>query len=112
WDKLRAPFPPETGKNLVDAWGKNKFQVYDNLVQINQNDSSFTFKLDNEEKLEFDYVINATGNDLNVTHDIAQVPLISQLANKRIIQDEPFIGIVVTVHHHSVVCHHYDVFDT
>src|SRR5699024_12010967 len=80
------PFPPETGKNLVDAWGKNKFQVYDNLVQIDQNDSSFTFKLDNEEKLEFDYVINATGNDLNVTHDMAQVPLISQLANERIIQ--------------------------
>src|SRR5699024_1565984 len=33
WYKLRAPFQPETGKNLVDAWGKNKVQVYDNLVQ-------------------------------------------------------------------------------
>ena len=112
WDKLRAPFPPETGKNLVDAWGKNKFQVYDNLVQINQNDSSFTFKLDNEEKLEFDYVINATGNDLNVTHDMTQVPLISQLANERIIQAEPFGGLQVTVPNLSVVSQKYGVIDT
>src|SRR5699024_2143331 len=104
-DKLRAPFPPETGKNLVDAWGKNKFQVYDNLVQIDQNDASFTFKLGNEQKLDFDYVIKATGNDLNVTHDIAQVPLISKLANERIIQAELFDGFDVTIPIHSVVSH-------
>src|SRR5699024_11357544 len=49
WDKLRAPFPPETGKNIVDAWGKNKFQVYDNLVLIYQNYLYFTFNINKKE---------------------------------------------------------------
>lgn len=112
WDKLRAPFPPETGENLVYAWNKNKFQVYDNLVQVNKNNSSFTFKLDNEETIEVDYVINATGNDLNVSHNMEQVPLISQLANERIIQAEPFGGLQVTVPELSVVSQKYGVIDT
>ncbi|HLQ83665.1 MAG TPA: FAD/NAD(P)-binding protein [Pseudogracilibacillus sp.] len=112
WDKLRAPFPPETGEDLFKAWDENVFQVYDNLVQVTKNESSFTFELDNDETIKVDYVINATGNDINVTYDMEEVPLISQLVNERIIQAETFGGIQVTVPTLSVVSQKYGVLNT
>ena len=112
WDKLRAPFPPETGEDLIKAWDENVFQVYDNLVQVTKNESSFTFELDNDERINFDYVINATGNDINLSYDMEEVPLISQLINERIIQAETFGGIQVTVPTLSVVSQKYGVLNT
>lgn len=110
-DKLQGAFPSETGKDFVKAWG-SKFQVYDNLVAIEKNDESFTFKLKNDETIEIDYVINATGNNRNVSHDIKQTPLISQLVNERILQPEIFGGVQVTMPELSVVSQKYGVLHT
>lgn len=76
-DKLQGAFPKETAKDLVNAWENNKFQVYDNLIDIEKNAESFTFKLENAEPIQIDYVINATGNNRIVSHNMKDAPLIS-----------------------------------
>src|SRR5699024_4420441 len=90
WDKLRAPFPHETGEDLVYAWEKNVFSVYDNLDDIEENGASFTCHLKDGTSINVDYFINATGNDIHVSFDKKQMPLLSQMLNERIIQPEEF----------------------
>lgn len=69
------------------------FQVDDNLVKIEKVTTSFTFNLDDGETLIVNYVINATGNDINVTHDMEQVLLLSQSVNECFTQAETLYGI-------------------
>lgn len=103
WDKLRAPFPPETGENVLYAWKTNQIQVYDHLEDIKKNEQSFRCIMKKAENIEVDYVVNATGNDLFVSHETKERALLQQLLNERILQAEAFGGVQVTVPHLSVI---------
>lgn len=111
-DKLQAAFPKETAKHFISAWNNNEFKVYNNLIDIKKNDQSFTFKLKNAEPIHIDYVINATGNNRVVSHDMKHPPLIRQLVNERILQPEVFGGVQVTMPELSAVSQKYGVLHT
>lgn len=112
WDKLRSPFPPATGKKLVSAWEENKINVFDNLSDITQSQQSFKFTLKNKTSHHTDYLINAAGNEMNVSFEMDRMPLLQQLLSERLLQPETFGGVQVSLPDLSAVSQKYGVLHT
>ncbi len=112
WDKLRAPFPYETGKDFVHAWEENIFRVYEDLADIEKNEESFTCHFKDEEPIHVDYMVNATGNDVNVSFEMDDVPLLRQMLDERLLQPERFGGVQVSVPDLSAISQKYGVLHT
>ncbi len=109
WDKLRSSFPPESGKLLLSAWEENKISVFNNLIDIVEKEKSFKFILKDHKSQQVDYIVNAIGNENNVSFRMNRMPLLGQLLNERILQPEIFGGVQVTLPNLSAVSQKYGV---
>ncbi|WP_373471225.1 FAD/NAD(P)-binding protein [Carnobacterium alterfunditum] len=112
WDKLRSSFPAATGKELVTAWEENKISVFDNIIDIVENEQSFEFILKDQKSQHADYLINAAGTEKNISFKMDRMPLVSQLVNERLLQPETFGGVQISLPSLSAVSQKYGILHT
>lgn len=107
WDKLRSPFPSDSGKIILSAAEKNKINIFGGLKDITFSEHSFNFHLENEKTQKADYIINATGPEKKVSFNNKRAPLLSQLLNERILQEEKYGGVQVLMPSLSAISQKY-----
>lgn len=112
WDKLRSPFPAESGEILYSDWANNKIQVFGGLTDIIPNKNSFKLILKDQDPKTAEYILNAVGPGKDVSPNNNRTPLLSQLVNERILQIEKFGGVQVTLPDLSAVSQRYGVLKT
>ncbi len=91
---FRTPMPKESLERLMDAWNTGEIQVWENMEAVEMLEERFKVKLEDEE-VEVDYLINATGQNQILTNSELPTDLLGQLINERILQPETFGGVQV-----------------
>lgn len=109
WEKLISSTSPMSAKLLLSAWKTNEINVFENLEDIVYRGDHFKIILKNKQHHVFDYIINASGNDKNVSYKQHRNNLLFQLLNERLLQPETFGGVQVTLPDFSAVSQKYGV---
>lgn len=86
---LRNPMPPISAEDLLSAAKDGKLIVMKGVKAVEARGDGKAFIIHPEEDLEVekvDWIINATGGQLNAQSDLEDFPLIKQLIDQRIVQ--------------------------
>lgn len=92
---FRAPMPKASLEKLMEEWNAQRITVCGDMREVETTASGFKVQFGNEESAEVDYLINATGHNMNVQITPYQSTLMNQLLNERILQPELFGGVQV-----------------
>lgn len=91
---LRNPAPPISGEQLLDAVISGRLVILSDVSDITAIDNNeFAVAFENSERLNVEWVINATGMRLNTKSDLSEIPLIESLINQRVIQIDTAGGL-------------------
>lgn len=92
---FRTPMPKESLKELVQWWDSGEIEVWEGMQTVEIEDSGFKIKVADEETVRVDYLLNATGHDMEVKPSVYQSKLMNHLVQNEIIQSEHFGGVEV-----------------
>lgn len=87
---LRNPMPPVSAEDLLAAAEEDKLIVIIGVKEVEATESGQQFVIHPEDEQKedqmVDWMINATGGQLNEKSDLDQLPLLKQLIDQRIVQ--------------------------
>lgn len=92
---FRTPMPKVSLEKLMAEWNAQRIGIKGDMCGVETTTSGFNVQLHNEEPVEVDYLINATGHNMNAQPTHYHSTLMNQLLNERILQPEPFGGVQV-----------------
>lgn len=95
FETFRSPIPRETIQELVAWWRSGEIQVLGGMDKIAQHSESFTVSFANGERLEMEYLVNATGQVRQVQLSRYNPPLLQNLLNQRILLPDESGGVTV-----------------
>ena len=92
---FRTPMPKESLQELIQWWDSGEIEVWKGMQAVEVESSGFKVKVADSETVEVDYLVNATGHDMEVKPSIYQTELMNHLIQKEILQPERFGGVKV-----------------
>ncbi|MBM6613365.1 FAD/NAD(P)-binding protein [Desemzia sp. RIT804] len=92
---FRTPMPKESLKELVQWWDSGEIEVWEGLQSVELEDSGFKAEVADDETVKVDYLVNATGHDMEVKQSVYHSELMNHLVQNEIIQPERFGGVKV-----------------
>lgn len=92
---FRTPMPKISLEELMQEWNESRIQVWEDMHTVETLEKGFKVQCGHDHSIEVDYLVNATGHDMNVESASSQSILLKQLLNERILQPEPFGGVQV-----------------
>lgn len=92
---FRTPMPKASLEEVMADWNAGKVSVWDDMQAVEKHRSSFTVQLGGSKVVEVDYLVNATGMDMEAKPSKYHSDLMNQLLNERILQPEKFGGVQV-----------------
>lgn len=92
---FRTPMPKESLKELLQWWNSGEIDVWERMQSVEVDAAKFKVLVADDETVEVDYLVNATGHDMNVKSSMYQSDLMNQLIEKQIIEPERFGGVKV-----------------
>lgn len=92
---FRTPMPKESLEELIKEWNSGRIKVFEGMQTVEPTVGGFKVQLSDVESEEVDYLINATGHEMNVQNFKNNSKLMNQLLNERILQAETFGGVQV-----------------
>ncbi len=91
-----APIPSSRAKDVIEFSEEGSLRIYSDSKEATFYDGQFTLKTDEKEYSGYDYLINATGQSLNVEKDLEnQSTLVKQLVHDNIAEPYQFGGFKV-----------------
>lgn len=112
-DKYHEPFslakgklPMKSATALIEAEDSGQLSILEDVEDIRFDKETNEFILENEANKEVervDWVINATGVNLELSHDLSNYPLINSLLNKRYITSDSAGGLSINVSTQCVI---------
>lgn len=90
-----APIPASRAKKIVDFTKEGSLGIYGNTEDIyREPDQTYTVKTKDADHQGYDYIINATGQSLNVGKNLNnQTPLVKQMILSGLAEPHPFGGM-------------------
>lgn len=92
---FRTPMPKDSLEKLMAAWNTGEIRVWGEMHKVEPQTEGFKVYV-GDDVVEVDYLINATGQKLNIKMKELPTGLLKQLLNERILQPEAFGGVQVT----------------
>lgn len=109
--RFRSPIPASSAKKIIEFNEKEQLAIYKDISDVKKNEKSFTISFkDNHPILEVDYVINGTGQSINLnkTRSLQRI-LIQQLINEHILLPYKHGGVQILFPNMSVISQKYGV---
>lgn len=96
WSNFKAPIPQSTARLLIETISKGDAFLLSDLLTISIEDMGFKAEFKNNSDRFYDYIVNATGQQLDlVKHLELQQPLIQQLLNDDLITPYRYGGVKI-----------------
>lgn len=92
---FRAPMPKKSLEELLQWWNAGEIAVWQDMQSVESMDSGFRVSIQDGKTIEVDYLVNATGHNMQVKPSPYNSQLLNQLVDERILQAEPFGGVQV-----------------
>ena len=93
---FKIPIPQQTTKFLLNSLKAGQTQLVSDVKRITRGTEAFSVMLENEEKVTVDYLINATGQRIDLTGNIEnQPPLVKQLIGSGIVSAYTYGGVEI-----------------
>lgn len=95
FEVIRSPIPREAIEELIAWWKNGELSVRGGMKSVEEQADDFIVHFDQETSMKVDYLVNATGQMLNVSISPYQSDILNNLLNQRVIQPEKFGGVQV-----------------
>lgn len=94
WSNFKAPIPQSTAHLLLASLSEGTTQLFSGIKAISKENGSFTAYFDKDVKKSYDYIINATGQQVDLTRQLElQQPLVRDLVTKEMLIPHPYGGV-------------------
>ncbi|MCC5894627.1 MAG: FAD/NAD(P)-binding protein [Alkalibacterium sp.] len=104
WQRFKAPIPQKTAHYLIKKIHQGDVSTVKGLKDINKTGSQFILETDAGKRYTADYVINCTGQEMDLTRSLPlQDTLLSQLVTREIVTPHPYGGITIDYPSMSIV---------
>lgn len=104
WQRFKAPIPQKTAEDLIMKLSTNELGLVKGLKAISKSGNQFVLTGENDETYQADYVINCTGQDVDLVRSLPmQDTLIRHLVNKKIVKPHQYGGIAIDYPSMSII---------
>lgn len=92
---FRTPMPKKSLTELIQWWENGEIKVWEGMQSVEIEDAGFKVTVSDGKTVEVDYLVNATGHDMDVKPSVYQSELMNHLIQNEILQSERFGGVKV-----------------
>lgn len=104
WQRFKAPIPQNTAKYLIKNINQNNISLVSGLKNINKIGEQFVLETGEEKVYTADYVINCTGQMIDLNTGLSQQdPLIQELIDKKMLTSYAYGGIAIDYPSMSII---------
>lgn len=94
WSNFKAPIPQSTAKILIRTIESGDVQLLSRIKAISKEGGSFRVDFNNDETRVYDTIINASGQQMDLTRQLElQQPLVRDLIKEELLIPYPYGGV-------------------